>query len=70
MKNLNIVIAKKLQEKGLKSILISNDEIIGKYLEKMLKTKTVKILVGAGFDITEEQLEKIIKQDKKTLKDS
>ena len=29
---LNIVIAKKLQEKGLKSISISNDEIVGKYI--------------------------------------
>ena len=28
---LNIVIAKKLNEKGLKSITVSNDQIIGKY---------------------------------------
>ena len=27
-----------------------------------------KLLVGAGFDITEEQLEKIIAQDEKELK--
>ena len=64
---LNIVIAKKLQEKGLKSILISNNEIIGKYLAKDIKDKNGEILIGAGFDITEEQLEKIINQEEKTL---
>ena len=31
---LNIVIAKKLKEKGLKSISVSNEEIIGKYIVK------------------------------------
>ena len=62
---LNIVIAKKLQEKGLKSILISNNEIIGKYLAKDIKDKSGEILIGAGFDITEEQLEKILIKKKK-----
>ena len=55
---LNIVIAKKLQEKGLKLISVSNEEIIGKYLAKDIKNKNNEILVGAGFDITEEQLQK------------
>ena len=57
---LNIVIAKKLQEKGLKSILISNNEVIGKYIGKDLKEKNGEVIVSAGFDITEEQLEKVI----------
>ena len=64
---LNIVLAKKLKEKGLDKIAISNDEIIGKYLSKDIKDKNGEILVGAGFDITEEQLEKIISQGEKEL---
>ena len=56
---LNIVIAKKLKEKGLNSISIPNEQIVGKYLGKDIKDKNGEILVGAGFDITEEQLEKI-----------
>ena len=64
---LNIVISKKLQEKGLKNILISNEEIVGKYISKDIKNKSGEIIVGAGFDITEEQLEKIISQDEKSI---
>ena len=64
---LNVVIAKKLQEKGLKSISISNKEIVGKYLAKDIKDKNGEILIRAGFDITEEQLEKIINQEEKIL---
>ena len=36
-------------------------------MEKILKIKMEKLLIGAGFDITEEQLEKIISQDEKEL---
>ena len=64
---LNIVIAKKLKEKGLTSISIPNDQIVGKYLGKDIKDKNNEILIGAGFDITEEQLEKIISQGEKEL---
>ena len=64
---LNFVIAKKLQEKGLKSILTSNDQIIGKYIANDIKDKSGEILIGAAFDITEDQLEKIIEQGEKTL---
>ena len=64
---LNIVISKKLQEKFLKNILISNEEIVGKYISKDIKNKSGEIIVGAGFDITEEQLEKIISQDEKSI---
>ena len=64
---LNIVIAKKLKEKGLQSISISNAEIIGKYLAKDVKDKNGEDLIKAGFDITEDQLEKIINQEEKTL---
>ena len=64
---LNIVIAKKLKEKGLSSISIPNEQVVGKYLGKDIKEKNGEILVGAGFDITEEQLEKIIAQGEKEL---
>ena len=64
---LNIVIAKKLKEKGLESIAIPNEQIIGKYLGNDIKDKNGEIIVGAGFDITEEQLNKIIAQDEKEL---
>ena len=64
---LNIVIAKKLKEKGLNKIAVSNEEIIGKYIGKDIKDKNGEIIIGAGFDITEEQLEKIISQDEKEL---
>ncbi len=65
---LNIVIAKKLKEKGLNTIAISNEQIIGRYLGKDVKDNNGEILVGAGFDITEDQLEKIISQGQKELK--
>jgi DNA-directed RNA polymerase subunit beta len=64
---LNLIIAKKLQEKGLKSVLTSNDQIIGKYIANDIKEKNGDILIGAAFDITEEQLEKIIDQGEKSL---
>jgi DNA-directed RNA polymerase subunit beta len=64
---LNIVIAKKLKEKGLNKLLINNEQIIGKYVGKDVKDKNGEILVGAGFDLTEEQLEKILAQGEKNL---
>jgi DNA-directed RNA polymerase subunit beta len=64
---LNFIIAKKLQEKGLTSILISNHEIVGKYIGADIKDKNGNLLIAAGFDLTEEQLEKIINQGETTL---
>ena len=64
---LNIVIARKLQEKGLKSIVVFNDEVVGKYLSKDIKDKSGQLIVGAGFDITEEQLNRIISLDENVL---
>ena len=61
---LNIVIAKKLKEKGLNSISIPNDQIIGKYIANDIKNKNGEIIISAGFDITEEQLQNIIAQEK------
>ncbi len=64
---LNFIIAKKLQEKGLKSVLTSRDQIIGKYIANDIKNKTGDIIVSAGFDITEEQLNKIVDQGESNL---
>ena len=64
---LNFIIAKKLHEKGLTQILISNEEIVGKYLAKDVKDKNGETIVGAGFDLTEEQLQKIINNNEHTL---
>ena len=64
---LNFIIAKKLSEKGLKSISVSNDQIIGSYVARDIKDKNGNIIIGAGFDITQEQLEKIIINEEKSL---
>ena len=64
---LNIVIAKKLSEKGLKSILINKEQLIGKYIAKDIKSSNGEVIVNTGFDITEEQLEKIINEKKDEL---
>ena len=57
---LNLIIANKLKDKGLKDILVSNSEIIGKYIAHDIKEKNGEYIVRSGFDITEEVLEKII----------
>ena len=64
---LNIVIAKKLKEKGLTTISIPNEQIVGKYIGKDICDKNGELIVGAGFDITEEQLEKVIINDEKEI---
>ena len=57
---LNLIIANKLKEKGLGNILISNSEIIGKYIAQDVIEKNNEYIIRSGFDITEEILEKII----------
>ena len=43
------------------------NKLLENILVEMLKIKTARVLVGAGFDITEEQLDKIISQEEKEL---
>ena len=64
---LNIVIAKKLSEKGLEKLLIPNEQLIGKYIAKDIKDKNGNKIINFGFDLTEEQLNKIISQEEKLL---
>ncbi len=56
---LNLVIARKLQEKGLKEILIHQSELIGRYTSEDIKDQNGDIILVSGFNITEENLEKI-----------
>jgi DNA-directed RNA polymerase subunit beta len=65
---LNFIIANKLKEKGLGNILISNNEIIGKYIAHDIKEKNGEYIIRSGFDITEELLEKIIFNETYSLK--
>ncbi len=60
---LNYIIAKKLKEKNLSNILISNDEIIGKYSAKnIFNSQDKTIILKSGFDVTEEILQKILNE--------
>ena len=65
---LNFIIAKKLAEKGLKNILVSNNELVGKYVADELKDSEGKIILESGNDINDEILEKIISLDLKSLR--
>ena len=60
---LNFIIAKKLQEKGLSLISVTNDQIVGKYTANDIKNKNNDILTNAGHDITEEQLGNYLKEE-------
>jgi len=65
---LNFIIANKLKEKNLSSVMISSNEVIGKYSSIDLKDKNGELIIQSGFDITEEILEKITDQDITALK--
>jgi len=64
---LNYIIAQKLKEKGLNYIYVSNKEIVGKYILSDIKDKNGSELIKSGFDITEENLQNIIKEEKFSL---
>ncbi len=61
---LNIVLAKNLKEKGLKEILVSKDELIGKYTKEDIKDKGGEIVLKSGFNLTSEILDKILSSEK------
>jgi len=64
---LNFVIASKLKEKNLKNILLSSEEILGKYTSKDIIDKDKNVILKSGFNITEDILEKIISNNINTL---
>ena len=51
---LNFIIAKKLEEKNLKEIFITNEELIGKYTSKDLVDKNNNIFLLSGSDLNDE----------------
>ncbi len=65
---LNFIIAQKLKEKGLTDILVSNNEIIGKYLGADIKGKDGEVILRSGFDLTDEILQKILTEEHSSLK--
>ncbi len=60
---LNIIIAKKLAEKNLKEIFVSNEELLGKYISSDILDKNKEMILPAGNDLNEENLQKIIDAD-------
>ena len=65
---LNLIVANKLKEKGLKSISLESSEIVGRYLASDIKDKSDNLILKSGFDITEEILERIILEEITSLK--
>ena len=64
---LNIIIARKLHEKNLKEILISNNELEGKYVKKDIKDKEENIIIESGHNLNDEILQKIISSNNHNL---
>ena len=66
---INLVIAKKLQEEGLKSILVDTNFFIGKYIVNDLTNPSNEndIILQSGSSIEEGNLESIIKNNVKSL---
>ena len=60
---LNFIIANKFREKGTQEILVSNQELIGKYSATDINNSKKVNIVLAGSDISEENLEKLIQED-------
>jgi len=60
---INFIIAKKLFDDGLKSIFLSSDYFIGKYVKENLKDKTNEIFLTSASPILQEDLDKIIENN-------
>jgi len=64
---LNFIIAKKFEEKNLKEIFVSNEELIGKYTSKDLIDKNNNVILSSGSDFNSEVIEKIKNENLKSL---
>ncbi len=60
---LNFILAEKLKGKDLKEIIVSAEELIGKYTSGDIKDKNDEIILRSGFDITKETLDKILSSE-------
>ena len=56
---LNFILAKKLKEKNLNEIVVTEDELIGKYTKDEIKDEKGEVLIKSGFNLSKEVLEKI-----------
>ena len=57
---LNFVLAQKIKEKGLEHIIVSEEELIGKYTNEDLKGTDNTLILKSGFNINKEILDKIV----------
>ena len=64
---INLVIAKKIQEEGLKNVLYSSDYLIDKYIKDDLLNASNEVFLKAGSPITQEIIDKIIEGNINTL---
>ena len=64
---LNFIIAKKLEEKNLKEIFVTNEELIGKYSSRDLVDKNNNIFLPSGSDLNEEMIDKIKNENLNSL---
>ena len=65
---INIVIAKKLFDEGLKNVLFTSDYFLGKYIKKdILNPTNNEILLKSGSSLTQENLDDILKFNISTL---
>ena len=64
---LNFIIAKKLEEKNLKEIFVTNDELLGKYTAKDIIDNNNNVIISSGSDLNEEIILKIKNEELNTL---
>ena len=64
---LSFILAQKLKEKGLKEVNVLADELIGKYTKEDIKDKDGQLILKSGFNLTKENLEKILSSQKYKL---
>jgi len=68
-KKLTVRSARQLQEKGLKALRLSDEELVGNYLaEDLVNLKTGEIYAEAGEEITEKLLKGLNEQGYKELR--
>ena len=65
---INFAIAKKIYDEGLKNIVVSSEYFLGKYVKNdLIDTTNQEKILKSGSEIAQENLEKIIELDIKTL---
>ncbi len=60
---LNFILAEKLKNKDLNEIVVSAEELIGKYTKGEIKNKSGEPILKSGFNITQETLDKILSSE-------